>query len=163
MKSNRRAGLIGMTIILSATVGFSGTDSEDIGDVNAVVRHYNEAILAGNYKSLRGTISEQFMMSNLSTRGDKTTWEPHMFLSGDDIAEWTRDFIKMTAPHQNKVSILSSQQNTDAAIVVTSETGSNKFRSWTNERVTYFLGRQNNEWKILAYVIEDIQQQSQNN
>ncbi|MGH7599212.1 MAG: hypothetical protein ACREOI_22880 [bacterium] len=44
----------------------------------------------------------------------------------------------------------------NAAVVVTQETGKNKFRAWENEKVTWLLGRRNNEWKIVGFFIRDI-------
>ena len=44
----------------------------------------------------------------------------------------------------------------DAALVVTEETGRNKFRQLDRELVTYLLGRQEGRWRLVGYFIKDI-------
>ena len=42
-----------------------------------------------------------------------------------------------------------------SALVNTLETGSNKFRDWTDEKVVYFLGQTKGGWKIVGLFIRD--------
>lgn len=44
----------------------------------------------------------------------------------------------------------------DAGLVVTEETGRNRFRQWNRELVTYLLGREAGRWRLVGYYIRDI-------
>ena len=45
----------------------------------------------------------------------------------------------------------------DAGLVVTEETGRNRFRQWDREMVTYLLGRESGgRWRLVGCFIRDI-------
>jgi hypothetical protein len=41
--------------------------------------------------------------------------------------------------------------------VLPRETGSNRFRTWQDEEVGWFLGRSSGHWRIVGSLIRDIQ------
>lgn len=42
-------------------------------------------------------------------------------------------------------------------MVLTRDTGSNRFQSWRDEEVAWFLGRIADRWRIIGSLIRDIQ------
>jgi hypothetical protein len=58
---------------------------------------------------------------------------------------------------RNAFRVASFSVRGDAAVLVTNDTDSNKFRSWKDEEVAWFLGRTAGQWRIVAMVTRDIQ------
>ena len=79
-----------------------------------------------------------------------------MYLTGPRLTEWPVNFLKQAGPYENRFQVLRAYLRGDAALVVTEETGRNKFRQWDRELVTYLLGRQEGQWRLVGYFIKDI-------
>jgi hypothetical protein len=44
-----------------------------------------------------------------------------------------------------------------AAVVVTSDTGSHRVRTWRAEETAWFPGRSDGRWRMVAMVVRDVQ------
>lgn len=105
---------------------------------------------------IESSVAISLMMFNGNFSDDPVKWQTHQYLTGDDLKNWVDFMLKEAGPFTNKVEILSSYLRRGSAIVVTSETGSNKFRKWENEKVVYLLGKANEKWGITGFYIRDI-------
>jgi len=65
-------------------------------------------------------------------------------------------FLREAGPYENQVEVVRVHLRGDAALVVTEETGRNRFRRWQGELVTYFLGREHGGWRLVGFFIRDI-------
>jgi hypothetical protein len=79
-----------------------------------------------------------------------------MFLAGPDLDAWPARFVNGSGPHESALRVVRVHLRHDAALVVTEETGRNRFRQWEGELVTYLLGREGGRWRIVGYFIRDI-------
>jgi hypothetical protein len=95
-------------------------------------------------------------MFNGANSGDPKDWEVHMYLAGDDLDAWPERFVSGAGPHESAIRVVRVHLRRDAALVVTQETGRNRFRQWNGELVTYLLGREDDRWRIVGYFIRDI-------
>ena len=59
-------------------------------------------------------------------------------------------------PHENQIRFIHTHIQANAAIVVSIETGKNKFRAWHDEKVTWLLGKDSGAWKLIGFFIRDI-------
>jgi len=133
-----------------------GKLDDDQQAAQAAVSAYHQALISGDGRAARKAISEEFTMFNGNFSGDPALWQAHNYMSGVALDAWPKDFVKFAGPYKNDYEFISTHARGDAAIVVTTETGSNKFRAWKDETVTYWLGRQDGEWKITSLFIRDI-------
>jgi hypothetical protein len=104
----------------------------------------------------RSAISCQLNMFNGNSSANATDWEAHIFLQDDEINEWINWMIENAGPFKNDITFKTQNKRSNSAILVTEETGSNKFRSWENEEVVYQLGKTNDGWKILSVFIKNL-------
>jgi hypothetical protein len=88
--------------------------------------------------------------------GDPRAWEVHMYLAGSRLAEWPINFLRQAGPYENRIQVVRVYLRGDAGLVVTEETGRNRFREWNRELVTYLLGREGGRWRLVGYFIKDI-------
>ena len=123
--------------------------------VNTVVSQYLDAVVQNDLSKARAALSNQLMMVNGNYSSDPKNFQAHLFLHDDQIDEWLSFFLNEAGPHQNQFEIVHTHIRANAAVVVTQETGQNKFRVWENELVTYLLGLINEEWKIVGLFIRD--------
>ena len=122
----------------------------------AVVEEYNEALRRGAPDRLSAVLGPSLMMFNGAYSGEPRDWEVHMFLTGAELGAWPGRFVPGAAPHENRLRIVRVNVRGNAALVVTEETGRNKFREWKNEQVGYLLGREGERWKLVGYFIRNI-------
>ena len=122
----------------------------------AVVREYSEALRRGSPERLSAVLGPSLVMFNGAYSGDPAEWEVHLYLAGADLAAWPGRFVPGAAPHENDLRVVRVNVRGNAALVVTRETGSNKFRRWQDEQVGYLLGRDGERWKVVGYFIRDI-------
>ena len=132
------------------------TPPSDSAAVVAVVEEYNEALRRGAHERVSAVLGPSLMMFNGAYSGDPRDWEVHMYLTGEALAAWPGRFVPGSGPHENEVRIVGVNVRGNAALVVTDETGRNKFRQWSGEQVGYLLGREGESWKIVGYFIRDI-------
>ena len=95
-------------------------------------------------------------MFNGNFSGDPTAWQAHLFLAGEDLQKWLEAFLEHAGPYENHHEFLHTSIRNNAAIVVTLETGKNKFRSWKKEQVLWQLGKYGTDWKIVGLFIKNI-------
>ena len=113
------------------------------------VHNFITGFTEGNAQQIIDSLGPNIIMVG----SDESHLEAHMFLKGDAIAEWAQGMLDEAGPHTNKYEVVSTSERMSAMIVITKETGSNKFRTWENQRVTYMLGDFDGQWKILTYSI----------
>jgi len=124
--------------------------------VVATVEEYHEGFRRNAPARVTAVLGPGFTMFNGTYSGDPQTWEVHMYLAGPRLTEWPVSFLKQAGPYENRLQVLRVYLRGDAALVVTEETGRNKFRQWDRELVTYLLGRQEGQWRLVGYFIKDI-------
>ena len=79
-----------------------------------------------------------------------------MSVPADRLATWLGNFVGGAGPHQNSFRVVSVNVRANAAVMTTEDSGSNRFRKWDKERVTWTLGKRDGQWKILGFFIRDI-------
>ena len=72
------------------------------------------------------------------------------------LEEWPVNFLRQAGPYENKVQVIRVDVRGDAGLVVTEETGRNRFRQRDRELITYLLGREGGRWRLVGYFIKDI-------
>jgi hypothetical protein len=125
-------------------------------ELNAVVRAYHAGLAAERAEQTIQALSRELFMWNGDSSDDPVMWQAHLYLADDAIDNWVREMIEFAGPHENVVRFLDVDIRGDAGLVVTEETGSNKFRSWASEKVVYSLGRTDGNWKIVGLFVRDI-------
>jgi hypothetical protein len=128
----------------------------DSADAVAVVEEYHEALRRNAPDRVRAALGSSFMMFNGAHSGDPRDWEAHMYLAGADLDAWPARFVSGSGPHETTVRVVRVHLRRDAALVVTEESGRNRFRRWEGELATYLLGREGGRWRIVGYFIRDI-------
>lgn len=124
--------------------------------LKSIVENYNIGFVEQNSAKLRNSIGDQLIMVNGNFSGDPANWQAHQFLNDQDIEEWIGMMLSQAGPFENEVEVKNISIRNKAALVVTRESGKNKFRTWSDEQVTYMLGKEQNDWKIIGYFIRDI-------
>ena len=128
-----------------------------MNELTQPVENLRKASNAGDAEGVRNCFGTSLTMLSGNFSGDPLEWEAHQFLAGDDIGAWAEMMITQAGPqiisHQE---IKHVHERVRSALVVTSETGSNKFRQWQDELTAYWLGNINGEWKIMGFFIRDI-------
>jgi len=130
--------------------------AEDTSAIHAVVRSYYDGLSEKNVDKVLATVREDFFMFNGNFSGEPENWQAHLYLRGKDLTDWVPMFVEQAGPHENQIEFLNSHIRANAAVVVTSETGRNKFRSWENEKVTWLLGKGSSKWKLIGFFIRNI-------
>ena len=129
---------------------------EQVDDPKRAVSKYHEGFSRGDSDLALSVIGSEFFMFNGNYSGEPTNWQAHMYLEGADREQWPQLFLQEAGPYENQFRFIHEDIRGDAAVVVTLENGKNRFRSWENEMVTWFLGRHAGHWKILGLFIRDI-------
>ncbi len=109
----------------------------------------------GNIQSGVSCFGPTLTMLNGNFSDDPTQWEAHHFLAGDAIKDWLEMMIKQAEHKITALSVQHLHEHGSAGLLVTQESGHNKFREWENETVTYWLGKSDGEWKIMGFFIRD--------
>ena len=65
------------------------------------------------------------------------------------------NFLRQAGPYENRIQVVRVYLRGDAGLVVTEESGRNRFREWNRELVTYLLGREGGRWRLVGYFIKD--------
>ncbi len=125
-------------------------------EARQVVSSYQDALVSGDAQLARASLSSQLLMFNGNYSSEPSEFQAHLFLEGEELDSWLDAFIKEAGPHENQYQFLHSHVRANAAVVVTSDTGRNKFRSWEEEQVTWLLGRIEDKWRIVGMFIRDI-------
>lgn len=158
MSASSRRLLTWLVLGLVFTPGLAAasTTPPDSVAVVAAVEEYHEGFRQNAPGRVTAVLGPSFTMFNGNFSGDPHTWEVHMYLAGPRLTEWPVNFLKQAGPYENKLEVVRLYLRGDAALVVTEETGRNKFRQWDRELVTYLLGRQDGNWRLVGYFIRDI-------
>jgi hypothetical protein len=133
-----------------------GASPQEAKLIEDVVSRYHRGFIQNDPEMVLSSLGNEFIMFNGNYSGDSTRWEAHLFRTGDDLKRWPARFLEQAGPYQNTFEFLHLDVRNSAALVVTKETGKNRFRSWRNEVVTWLLGKRNGEWKIVGFFIKDI-------
>lgn len=128
----------------------------DSAAVVAAVEEYHEGLRRDDPSRVTAVLGPSFTMFNGNFSGDPRAWEVHMYLAGPRLAEWPVNFLEQAGPYENRIQVIRVYLRGDAGLVVTEETGRNRFREWNRELVTYLLGREGGRWRLVGYFIRDI-------
>jgi hypothetical protein len=120
-----------------------------------VVAAYNSALESTSPSALAATIGESLFMFGGAGSTDPARWVSHMYLSGDGLKSWIGWFPNGAGPHRNTSRLRSKHIRGNSAIVVTLDTGSNKFRSWSDEEVVWLLRKADDGWRIIGCFLSD--------
>lgn len=151
-----RRTLLSLLLLLGAPALAAAAAPTDSADAVAVVEEYHEGLRRNAPDRVRATLGSSFMMFNGAHSGDPKDWEVHMYLAGAALDAWPGRFIEGAGPHESAIRVVRVHLRRDAALVVTEESGRNRFRQWQGELVTYLLGRESGRWRIVGYFIRDI-------
>ena len=130
--------------------------TQDTLDVQASIIAYHEGFSTGNVARAPAALSDALYMFNGNFSGEPTNWQAHQYLSGDALRNWPALMIKQTGPFTNQYEFVQASIRGGAALVVTRETGQNQFRNWSDEVVTWMLGRGEGGWQIVGLFIRDV-------
>jgi hypothetical protein len=64
----------------------------------------------------------------------------HLFHTGERLQAWPGNYLDQAGPHVNEFETVSVSIRLDSAVVLTRDTGSNRFRSWKDEEVAWIVG-----------------------
>lgn len=134
----------------------SSEDQAEYLLIENTLNDYHQGLTTGNIEMVLNAISRHFIMFNGNYSGDALNWQAHLYLSGSDLTSWPSWFIAEAGPYQNNIEILTVHTRANAAVVVSRDTGSNKFRQWNKEQTTWLLGKEDGQYKILAYFLRNI-------
>ncbi|MBV7333237.1 hypothetical protein KFU94_34445 [Chloroflexi bacterium TSY] len=125
-------------------------------DPKTIIAAYHNGFIINSPQMLLSTLAQQFIMVNGNYSGEPTDWQAHLFLAGNELEAWPALFIQEAGPYKNQFEVLHVDIRGKAAVVVTKDTGRNRFRTWEDEIVTWFLGQYDREWKITGLFIRDL-------
>lgn len=117
---------------------------------------YQSGLINNDLKLFLSSLGKEIFMFGGNFSDDQTKWQAHLFRRGKDLRKFAENFLTGAGPHRNSVEFLSFHVRGSAAVVVTKETGRNKFREWTDETVTWLLGKRDGNWKIVGFFIRDV-------
>lgn len=120
------------------------------------VTNYHNGFITNNPDLVRSALGKQFVMVNGNFSGEPVDWQAHMFLTGEALAAWPGMSLAEAGPYEIVFEVLNVDVRGKAAVVVTRDNGRNKFRSWKDEIVTWFLGEGEDGWRIVGMFIRDI-------
>jgi hypothetical protein len=152
----RQLAWLSVSLAFGPQFAFASRAPTDSAAVVAVVEEYHEGFRRDDPRRVSAVLGPSFTMFNGSFSGDPRAWEVHMYLAGPRLAEWPVNFLRQAGPYKNEIQVLRVHVRGDAGLVVTEETGRNRFRQWNRELVTYLLGRHDGRWRLVGYFIRDI-------
>lgn len=132
------------------------SDNKDHNVLKQTISDYHFGLSKNDSQLVLSALGDQFIMWNGNFSANPINWEAHMSLSDDDLKEWPKRFVEQAGPYENQFDLLSVNIRGNAAVVITRDTGKNKFRAWDNEQTTWLLGKKGNEWRILGYYLQNI-------
>lgn len=146
--------LLGLS--LGSQLAAAATTPTDSAAVVAAIEEYHEGFRRNAPSRVTAVLGPSFTMFNGNFSGDPRSWEVHMYLAGPRLVEWPANFLQQAGPYENQVRVIRVYLRGDAALVVTEETGRNRFRRWERELIAYLLGREGGRWQLVGYFIRDI-------
>ncbi len=157
MPATHRSAATPLPLVLALLLpGSAAAAATDTAAVVRVVEEYHAALRANAPERVAAVLGPSLTMFNGNHSGDPHSWQAHLYLTGNDLAGWPAAFLRQAGPQENLVEVVRVHLRGDAALVVTRETGRNRFRSWQEELVTYFLGREDGGWRLVGLFIRDI-------
>ena len=154
--TSQRLAWILLGLSFGPRLAAAATLPTDSAAVVAAIEEYHEGFRRNAPGRVTAVLGPSFTMFNGNFSGDPQTWEVHMYLAGSRLAEWPVNFLREAGPYENHVRVIRVYLRGDAGLVVTEETGRNRFRQWDRELVTYLLGREGGSWRLVGYFIKDI-------
>ena len=112
-------------------------------------------LTAGDPERVLSSLGKSVFMFNGNYSTDVGRWQAHLFLDGENLSAWPEQMIEQAGPWENRFEVVSRHVRGDSAVVVTRETGRNRFREWKDEEVVYLLGRTADSWRIVGLFIRD--------
>ena len=97
-------------IWLALALGLSPVVVGQAASPRAVVAAYNEALIDGDGQALKTTLGPQVSMFNGAGSTDLSNWQPHMYLSELDVAEWADFMVSSAGPHENSVRFITVEE-----------------------------------------------------
>jgi hypothetical protein len=143
-------------VSLGTQLAFASPDPPDSAAVVAAVEEYHEGLRRGDPGRVSAVLGPSFTMFNGNFSGDPRAWEVHMYLAGPRLTEWPVNFLRQAGPYENRMHVVRVYLRGDAALLVSEETGRNRFRQWNRELATYLLGREGGRWRLVGYFLRDI-------
>jgi hypothetical protein len=120
------------------------------------VENLRKGFNGGDVELVASCFGQSLTMLSGNFSGDPLEWDAHQFLAGAEFRQWAEMMITQAGPQIITLQeIMRVHERSGAALVVTRETGSNKFREWQDELTTYWLGNIDGEWKIIGFFIRD--------
>lgn len=141
---------VAFRIALAFVIATGVHADEGTAPADSVLR-YHAALIAGDADALKAVLGPQVAMYNGAGSADQLDWQAHMYLSGDGLFEWADFMVTGAAPHRNELEVLSTSVRAGMALVVTRETGGNKFLSWDGDRFVYLLGQMGDGWRVVGF------------
>jgi len=124
--------------------------------VHSPIQLYHQGLIDNDPETVLAALGNEFIMFNGNYSAEPTKWQAHMFLTGQALQDWPANFLNEAGPYENQYEFIHTHVRGESALVVTRETGRNRFRSWENETVTWLLGQREAEWRIVGYFIRDL-------
>ena len=127
-----------------------------IDAIHLPIIRYHQGFITNEPETVLAALGQEFIMFNGNFSAEPSDWQAHMFLTGSALQTWPAIFLKEAGPYENQYTFIHTHVRGDAAVVVTRETGRNRFRTWENETVTWLMGQRNGEWRIVGFFLRDI-------
>lgn len=157
MSGSIRPRAVALLLVCLLPGGLLQADVDDRQAVVDVLRQYHAAFSAGAPERVAALLGPSFFIAG--ERSDRPTERiaAHLYHTGPKLAAWPGNYLEQAGPHVNEFETISVSIRHDSAVLLTRDTGSNRFRSWKDEEVAWFLGRSGGEWRIVGMIIRDIQ------
>ncbi len=146
-----------VAVALAAQASSTEPGASDREAVLAVLRSYHDAFQKEDVSAVAPLLGPSVFIADERSAGGPERVKAHLFLAGPRLASWPGSFLQQAGPYRNSFEAVSVSVRQDAAVALTRDTGSNRFRRWSNEEVAWFLGRIDGRWRIVGMVIRDIQ------
>ncbi len=143
----RALGVSLLIVTALATPGFEsfGESSPEPPAPSEVVSRFLDALVAGDPGTAASQLDERVFLANGANQSAPTEWQAHLDVAGES---WPAALLKEAGPIRSQHHILSAHQRGTAALIVTTETGSNRFREYRDETVVYQLRQRPDGWRI---------------
>ncbi len=124
--------------------------------LEAAIERYHQGFAENNSDMVLKSLGPSYTMFSGNYSDDQTQWQAHMYLTGEDLKQWPGAFLAEAGPYENSFEILHSYKRGKSALIVTRDTGKNRFREWENEITTWLLGQHEDGWRIVGMFLKDI-------
>jgi hypothetical protein len=133
-----------------------GQTKTDTLAIQTAISNYYKGLEQKNARLARAAFDKQLIFLNGNHSDSPMQWQSHMYLHGRKINSWLEFMVNEASPHQNSIEFKHIYIRGNSALVVTTETGKNKFRSWNNEEVVWSLGSRKGSWRIASVFIKEL-------